>query len=71
VGVGFEYMFTQNWTFWVEWDHIFLNNRTIDDRGIVTNVPLFTDTLHRNFDKVLFGINWRFNSPSAPVAARY
>ena len=63
VGVGFEYMFTQNWTFWVEWDHIFLNNRTIDDRGI--EAVQFTDTLHRNFDKVLFGINWRFN------AARY
>jgi outer membrane immunogenic protein len=72
VGVGFEYMFIPNWTFWVEWDHIFLNNRSIDVRGI--NTVLFTDNIHRDFDKVLFGINWRFNGYGgygAPVAARY
>ena len=69
VGVGFEYMFTPNWTFFVEWDHIFLNNRSIDVRGIDT--VLFTDNIHRDFDKVLFGINWRFGGYSAPVATRY
>jgi outer membrane immunogenic protein len=63
-GVGFEYMFTPNWTFWVEWDHIFLNNRSIDFVG-------YTDNIRRDFDKVLFGINWRFGGVSAPVAARY
>jgi len=65
VGVGFEYMFTQNWTFFVEWDHIFLNHRSID--FAVANVECIrcTDNINRDFDKVLFGINWRFN------AARY
>jgi outer membrane immunogenic protein len=53
VGVGFEYMFAPNWTFWVEWDHIFLNNRTID-------FVEFSDNIRRDFDKVLFGVNWRF-----------
>jgi outer membrane immunogenic protein len=53
VGVGFEYMFAPNWTFWVEWDHIFLNDRTI-------NFVEFTDNVRRDFDKVLFGVNWRF-----------
>ena len=65
VGVGFEYMFMPNWTFWVEWDHIFLNNRLIDVRGIDT--VRFTDNIHRDFDKVLFGINWRFGGPRSPV----
>jgi outer membrane immunogenic protein len=69
VGVGFEYMFTPNWTFWVEWDHIFLNNRSIDVGGV--DYVRFTDNIHRDFDKVLFGINWRFGGPGAPVAARY
>jgi outer membrane immunogenic protein len=69
VGVGFEYMFIPNWTFWVEWDHIFLNNRSIDFAGVDT--VRFTDNIHRDFDKVLFGINWRFGGPSYPVAARY
>jgi len=53
VGVGFEYMFTPNWTFWVEWDHIFLDRHSI---AFVDRV----DNIHRDFDKVLFGINWRF-----------
>ena len=53
MGVGFEYMFAPNWTFWVEWDHIFLNHRTID-------FVEFTDNINRDFDKVLFGVNWRF-----------
>jgi len=69
VGVGFEYMFIPNWTFFVEWDHIFLNNRSVD--FVLDDSPRFTDNIHRDFDKVLFGINWRFGGPSAPVAARY
>jgi outer membrane immunogenic protein len=68
VGVGFEYMFTPNWTFWVEWDHIFLNNRSVD---FVLGETRYTNNINRDFDKVLFGINWRFGGPSAPVAARY
>ncbi len=68
VGVGFEYMFAPNWTFWVEWDHIFLDHNSIEflDR----TVDRF-DNIHRDFDKVLFGVNWRFGQPSTPVAARY
>jgi len=66
VGVGFEWMFTPNWTFFVEWDHIFLNHRNIE--VVEFNID---DRIHRDFDKVLFGINWRFGGSSAPVAARY
>jgi len=54
VGVGLEWMFTPNWTFFVEWDHIFLDRNSIQiDEVSFANV-------HRDFDKVLFGINWRF-----------
>jgi len=55
VGVGFEYMFTPNWTFFVEWDHIFLNRSSM--RVVDFDID---DRIHRDFDKVLFGINWRF-----------
>jgi outer membrane immunogenic protein len=54
VGVGLEWMFTPNWTFFVEWDHIFL-----DHNSIQMDVSSFAN-IHRDFDKVLFGINWRF-----------
>jgi hypothetical protein len=44
-------MFTPNSTFSVEWDHIFLDNTSI---AIIDS----RDTVHRDFDKVLFGIQW-------------
>jgi len=65
VGVGFEWMLTRNWTVWVEWDHIFLDDRSIEfTRSGVTRF----DNISRDFDKVLFGINWRFGGPGP---ARY
>jgi outer membrane immunogenic protein len=63
LGVGLEWMFTPNWTFSVEWDHIFVDHSSIEFAS-------HFDTIHRDFDKVLFGINWRFGGPG-PVAARY
>ena len=66
VGVGFEYMFTQNWTFFVEWDHIFLNHRSIDFTDVV-DCSRCTNNINRDFDKVLFGINWRFGGARSSV----
>jgi outer membrane immunogenic protein len=74
VGVGFEWMFTQGWSLWVEWDHIFLNNRTfaftIDDWRCSCTATV-SESIRRDFDKVLVGINWRFGSPATPVRAAY
>src|SRR4029450_8192910 len=57
VGVGFEWMFTPNWTFFVEWDHIFLNHTSF--QVLDFNID---GRIRRDFDKVLFGINWRFGA---------
>jgi hypothetical protein len=38
-------MFTPNWTFWVEWDHIFLDHSSIHFAERIDNI-------HRDFDKV-------------------
>ena len=65
VGVGFEWMFTPNWTISVEWDHIFLDRSSIELTRIT--VPTRFDNISRDFDKVLFGVNWRFGA----VPARY
>jgi outer membrane immunogenic protein len=59
VGVGFEYMFAPSWTLFVEWDHIFLDHTSID-------FDVSTDNIRRDFDKVLFGINWRFGGARSP-----
>jgi len=66
VGVGFEWMFTPNWTLSVEWDHMFLDHSSIEFTR--TGFPTRFDNISRDFDKVLFGVNWRF---FGPVAARY
>jgi outer membrane immunogenic protein len=62
VGVGIEYMFAQNWTMWLEWDHIFLDHNSIEFLDLTVDR---VDNINRNFDKVLFGINWRFGGPGA------
>jgi hypothetical protein len=53
---------------WVEYDHIFLSDRTL----LITPVvgPAFTANIERDVDKVLFGINLRFGS-AGPVRASY
>ena len=66
VGVGIEYMFAPNWTMWLEWDHIFLDHNSIEFLDLTVDR---IDNINRNFDKVLFGINWRFGGPGS-VAAR-
>jgi hypothetical protein len=52
-------MFAPSWTLFVEWDHIFLDHTSID-------FDVSTDNIRRDFDKVLFGINWRFGGARSP-----
>jgi len=70
-GAGFEWMFAPNWSVWVEWDHIFVKERNLFFPALGIGALAFNENLRRDFDKVLFGINWRFGGPSAPVRASY
>lgn len=64
VGAGFEYGFTPNWSFGVEYNHIFL-----DARNIAFASPAQTvDRIHQDVDMVTARINYRFGGP---VVARY
>jgi outer membrane immunogenic protein len=71
VGVGFEWMFTPNWSLWVEWDHIFGDDKVIVFTPVGGGAVVFTPDVRRDFDKVLVGINWRFGGASSPVRASY
>jgi len=65
VGVGGEWMFTPNFSLFVEWDHIF-----VKDQGVffATLGPGGTPAeIRRDFDKVLVGFNWRFGGFGSPV----
>jgi outer membrane immunogenic protein len=64
VGVGFEYGFTPNWSFAVEYDHLFLG-----DRNIAFASPAQTvDRIQQDVDMITARINYRFGGP---VVAKY
>jgi outer membrane immunogenic protein len=67
-GAGAEWMFTQNWSLWVEWDHIFAEDKTVFFPNLGGGS---TANVRRDFDKVLVGLNWRFGAAASPVRASY
>jgi outer membrane immunogenic protein len=71
VGVGFEYGFAPNWSFGVEYDHLFMGNA--NNSFSVAN-PVVAGALNRitqDVDMVTLRINYRFGGYGAPIAARY
>jgi outer membrane immunogenic protein len=74
VGTGIEFGFAPNWSFAVEYDHLFMGNRdlTFVSRGVLANIPagvIFrTDTISQNVDLVTVRVNYRFGGPAV---ARY
>jgi outer membrane immunogenic protein len=72
VGVGFEYGFAPNWSFGVEYDHLFMG----DSNNSFTFVnPLVVGALNsrisQDVDMLTLRINYRFGGYGAPIAARY
>jgi outer membrane immunogenic protein len=67
VGVGAEYSFTPNWSFGVEYNHLFMGDRDItltDGAGLISR----TDSISQDVDMVTARINYRWGGP---VVARY
>jgi outer membrane immunogenic protein len=72
VGVGFEYGFTPNWSFGVEYDHLFMgdaNNSFTFVNPLV--VGALNSRISQDVDMVTLRINYRFGGYGAPIAARY
>src|ERR1700761_6086154 len=67
VGVGLDYGFAPNWSFGVEYDHLFLGTST---NNFVTpaGALLQTDGIRQNVDLFTAHINYKFGGP---VVARY
>ena len=70
VGVGLEYGFTPNWSFAVEYDHLFMGNRNVNFTSVIAPVGVFsrTDRIRQGVDLVTARINYRFGGP---VVAKY
>ena len=68
-GVGLTWMFRRNWDLFVEYDHMWLGTKSITyspwDGGTLT------ENVRQAFDKVLVGIDYRFDWGKDPVVAKY
>ncbi len=72
VGVGFEYGFTPNWSFGVEYDHLFMGdaNNSFSSPAFVAGV--INNRVGQDIDMVTVRLNYRFGGYGVPpVAARY
>jgi len=61
VGVGFEYAFFPNWSVGVQYDHLFMGTKDINDGFIADNIK-------QDVDVVTARLNYKFGGP---VVARY
>jgi outer membrane immunogenic protein len=69
-GVGFEYLFTPNWSVGVEYDHLFMGNA---NNTFTVLSPTFAGALNRieqNVDMVTVRFNYKFGGPG-PIIAKY
>jgi outer membrane immunogenic protein len=74
VGVGFEYGFTPNWSFGVEYNHLFMGDANNSFTGLPPFAANFANgRITQDVDMVTLRINYRFGGYGlgAPVAARY
>lgn len=64
VGAGFEYGFTPNWSFALEYDHAFMGSKDVTFTSPATTV----DRIKQDVDLVTARINYRWGGP---VVAKY
>src|SRR6266700_2796990 len=69
IGVGLEYGFAPNWSVGVEYDHLFMQDKTL---AFTTPAGVFvgTDRIRQAVDLVTARINYRFNW-GGPVVGKY
>jgi outer membrane immunogenic protein len=73
LGVGWEYGFTPNWSFGIEYDHLWMGRDNAGFAGVVTpgGFVLTGSGVSQDVDMVTLRLNYRFGGYGAPVAARY
>ena len=69
VGVGGEYSFTRNWSFALEYDHLFMGSRDVSFYAVTAPFAFSrTERIRQDVDMVTARINYRFGGP---VVAKY
>ena len=71
-GVGFEYGFAPNWSFGVEYNHLFMGDANNSFTGCQSvTAAVLNNRITQDVDMVTLRINYRFGGYGAPIAARY
>src|SRR3984957_1410215 len=74
VGTGVEIGFASNWSAGIEYDYLFMGNRSVTFTsagvlaGIPAGAPFRTDSIRQNDEMITVRVNYRFGGP---VVARY
>ena len=71
VGVGFEYGFAPNWSFGVEYDHLFMGNANNSFTAPAVPAAFFNNRISQDVDMVTLRVNYRFGGYGGPVVAKY
>ena len=67
VGVGFEYGFTPNWSFGVEYNHLFMGDANNSFTGVnLRTAAVLNNRITQDVDMVTLRINYRFGGYGAP-----
>jgi outer membrane immunogenic protein len=73
VGTGLEFGFAPNWSIGIEYDHLFMGNRTntFTSTGVLPVIPagstFRTDSIRQDIDMVTARINYRFGGPGLGI----
>ena len=68
VGAGLEFGFTPNWSAAIEYDHLFMGNRTYTFTSILPPVVTSNERIKQDVDLVTVRVNYRWGGP---VVAKY
>jgi len=68
VGTGLEISFAPSWSVAVEYDHLFMGNRTLNFIGIAAPVTSRSDSIKQDADIASVRVNYRWGGP---VIAKY
>jgi outer membrane immunogenic protein len=72
IGVGLSWMFARNWNLFVEYDHMGFGTKHSFLTGVNAGAGnLWGSTVRQSVDKVLVGIDYRFDWRKGPVSAKY
>ena len=72
MGVGFEYGFTPNWTFGVEYNHLFMGDANNTFTGLTPAAAAFANSrIGQDVDLVTLRLNYKFGGYGSPVVAKY